>query len=250
MLNFTFLIKAIKILFLSLTLATIARSDSSMSFTVGHERGDIYPNPRFPLMGKFVYINVKELKSGKHSYLLFYLHNDGSKMYCVEKSLQNMNQVMENEFPNGLGVDRANEILKDLLVRRWNSVTEAAPTSWDFEHLWDPDTNPPPRTKETFPLAKELFGMPKIEVRGNQWFTHRIVQNSHSGLSFRKFAGTLKPLMITEYSETILVADKKFEAVEWPWLSWNDDTLRMAIKKKKALLSKHLAEWEIRQAGH
>jgi len=247
-LNSILISRALKFLFLGLAFAALAKGDDTLSFVASPYKASLYPNPRFPLKGKLLYIFIDETKSRQSSVTLFYLPNDGIKMYAVTKSLENMNQMMRNEFPDGLDVDRANEILSDILFDKWNSYSEMAPNPGRLDHLDQPETDPVP-SKECLRLVNELLTTPKIEIQGNHWIAFRVVFNDLDGISFRKFSGTLKPLMIMEYNETVLLADDPSK-VRHHWTEyWTDDILQKAIKQKNDLLSKQLAAWEAARRG-
>jgi hypothetical protein len=179
------------------------------------------------------------------SRLTFYFPNDETEMYSITKSLQNMNRMMKNEFSEGLAIGKVDEILPDILSLKWNSDSEWIPVSGYFDHLdlYQAPEAPIPN-KEYLNLVKELFTTPKIEVRDNHWIVSRAVANSLNGVSFRKFSGTLKPLMITEYNETVLLADDSSKVARHWSEYWTDDILQEAIKKKNNLLSKLSAEWK------
>jgi hypothetical protein len=238
--------RTIQILFLYLLLAATVKGDgsSTMSFIASPFKADLYPYPGFPLKGKLLLISIEETNAGRVSKSMFYLPNDGTEMYCVTTSLQNMNRLMKNEFPDGLGANRANEILRYLLFHKWMSSDEESQYYCYPEHMLQMQEFPV-SGKECLDLTKKLFTMPKIEIRNNHWIAFTVVTvDRFYGISFRKFSGTLKPLMITENSETVLVPNQP-EKTWQPWsVYWTEDILRGAIKEKNALLSKQLTEWE------
>jgi len=229
------LTKRVKFVFAYLLFATLAKGDSAPAFKVD-EIQIFHPGDHFPTRGKFAYIRVRETKSSQSSHFLSYMNNNGTESYCVTRTLRGMNRMMASEFPGGISVDKAENILWEILLSKWGGDSSYIVY---MSHLNETVAKFPGKERG-LQLAKELFGAPVIEVNGNNWLVHAFTANTRNGISFRKFFGTLKPFMIVEYNETILLPDEDKESDEL----WSDDVLRMAIKKKHALLPRLLAEWK------